>query len=862
MGSTDDYLKIIDELIDLNNTSKDIVPGLLGYLKSIYQKDMDDKYAAPMLYIGMYIASASLVCILAMVADLLYGLHRRKLWFPCKFFRLNAAFLALISIAMKLPVDLSGSMPGTVDQAGKLGSMAFMCTMMANLLPCLASMDSDQLLSNVTALCILVVTMVVNVVIQIQTGVVSYGKDARIVTHIAPKYDQNSLSIIKHRNIIQAAIYVTFLLVLTMVHVCSCLAILRSKKIIESKYQEGHARALKEFQAPDNQASKEFQQATDDQASKEFQQATDKERMVKKLKKHVTSHWIMAGSGNPQFIAAYFRTTSASGVTCLLVTVSHTLTISWTFKDIFDKNSCQSDYAWSMIVILVVQYIGVVVGTIAPLSRCFATLSFKVSPEIISNHFKVFKVENHWTYKLHEWKRASIDLSFGSHKLKVVIDTLKRLILWFCIELQEGVVVVCNITTLFPFVFLICVWYCYQRLKWLKSVLIRSSEESSTDQGINSNSLEQINKKDLDQYVLHLEKKMELADRTLGGLFKSVNRVIKKGEKRPPQNLIALIEKKSTEHYLGVGKFDHSDHYVPSLRFKERYPETWSLPVVTLTAIAVSLQLNTAIAVSPEQNTAIAVSPEQNTAIAVSPEQSTAIAVSPEQSTAIAVSPEQSTATQKQDEVRSLLKSVREGIKYVTRVEESLNVGEDYVNIQKEAKNLWNEVDLYKTWLGHKLKGGCFEGKKGVEIVKWFMDKAKGIDKSDEGRYDNDHLHYKYICASSMYHITKTIMLNYPNIDEVSTQDLFDHLTSMIADIIAACLTNLPQAIIKKCHADAIEKREASVKDAARLLGRTKNLMEILAARDETPRDMDPSDDLPFIDKWRAHFKNPQVENV
>ncbi|XP_076909324.1 uncharacterized protein LOC143566529 [Bidens hawaiensis] len=402
MGATEDYLKVIDELateLNSNNTSGDIIQQLLGYLKSVYQKDMDDKYAAPMLYIGMYIASASLVCILAMVADLLYGLHRRKPWFPCKYFRLNAAFLALISIAMKLPVDLSGSMPGTVDQAGKLGSMAFMCTMMANLLPCLASMDNDQLLSNVTALCILVVTMVVNVVIQIQTGVVSYGKDARIVAHIAPEYDQTSLSIIKHRNIIQAAIYVTFLLVLTMVHVSSCLAILRSKKIIETKYQEGHARALKEFQAPDNQASKEFQQATDDQASKEFQQATDKERMVKKLKKHVTSYWIMAGSGNPQFIATCFRTTSASGVTCLLVTVSHTLTISWTFKDIFDKNSCQSDYAWSMIVILVVQYIGVVVGTIAPLSRCFATLSFKVSPEIISNHFKVFKVENHWTYK-------------------------------------------------------------------------------------------------------------------------------------------------------------------------------------------------------------------------------------------------------------------------------------------------------------------------------------------------------------------------------------------------------------------------------------------------------------------------------
>nr|GEX90654.1 symplekin isoform X1 [Tanacetum cinerariifolium] len=36
------------------------------------------------------------------------------------------------AIAMKLPMDLNNSMPGHVDQVSKAGSMAFMCTMMAN----------------------------------------------------------------------------------------------------------------------------------------------------------------------------------------------------------------------------------------------------------------------------------------------------------------------------------------------------------------------------------------------------------------------------------------------------------------------------------------------------------------------------------------------------------------------------------------------------------------------------------------------------------------------------------------------------------------------------------------------------------
>ncbi|KAM0042909.1 hypothetical protein Hdeb2414_s0010g00335221 [Helianthus debilis subsp. tardiflorus] len=74
---------------------------------------------------------------------------------------------------MKLHVDLNNSMPNEVDQATKLGSMAFMCTIMVNLLPSLASMDSKELLTNVIALCVLVITLVVNVCIQIQTGVVS-----------------------------------------------------------------------------------------------------------------------------------------------------------------------------------------------------------------------------------------------------------------------------------------------------------------------------------------------------------------------------------------------------------------------------------------------------------------------------------------------------------------------------------------------------------------------------------------------------------------------------------------------------------------------------------------------------------------
>ncbi|KAJ0815976.1 hypothetical protein HanPI659440_Chr00c23g0735811 [Helianthus annuus] len=699
--------------------------ALLGYRKFIYRSELQNRYSAPMFWIGMYIALASLVCILAMVADLLHGFRSRKLWFPCKYFRINAAFLTIISVAMKLPVDLTGSMLGEVDKAAKLGSMAFICTMMANLLPCLSTMDNNELLSNITALSVLVITLVVNVCIQIQTGVIS-------TIYTGSYYLKMNTSVSVQINII-ASTYVIFLVVLLMVHVCSSVAILKSKKIIESKYQQRH-----------------------DMASKEIQPSPGEILTVEKLHKHVSNHWIMAGSGSPQFITACFHTTSASGVICLLVTILHSCTMFGVIHSIWHKYyDYDSDYGWSMIVIVIVQYIGLVIGTIAPLSRCFATLSFKVSSKIIRNHFNVFKVERRWTQKLYDWKHTSIRLSFRSRNLEVVIETLKRLFFSICIGLQNGVVVVCKL-------------------------------EGNTD---------------LRPYVLQLEDEIELGERTLKGLSKTVNRLIQKGTKSQPNNLMKLILGKSTSSFEGVKKFDHiDDHEVPCV-------DCWRLPVVTLTTISVSL---------PKIQT---------------------------------------------EEVDSLLESVREGLEYVKVVEKSLNAKNDHVSFQKAAETLWQEIIFDKKWLGNELQDPAFQVNTAEQIVEWFRDKAKDIVCSEDRNKDdtgggNDDLIRKSISANSMYRITKTIMLDcHTNIDAtVGQKELFDTLSSIIADLVAACLTNLPQAITMKCHTSVIEEREDNVKDAAQLLGETTEIIKTLQERDIP--EMNPSD-LPFIEKWSAYLGNP-----
>nr|GEX77856.1 hypothetical protein CTI12_AA467070 [Tanacetum cinerariifolium] len=208
---------------------------------------------------------------------------------------------------------------------------------------------------------------------------------------------------------------------------------------------------------------------------------------------------------------------------------------------------------------------------------------------------------------------------------------------------------------------------------------------------------------------------------------------------------------------------------------------------------------------------------------------------------------------------KSFVKSVREGLAYVTDVEENLNATDDYIRTQKAAKMLWEEVDIHHKWLGNNLKKHAPEVNAAAKILRWFNDTAKNKVTEEQSKYivgQNVTSIHQYICANSLYRITKTILSYHTNIDEVSQEDLYKELSSMISDILAACLTNLPQVIATKCHEDVIDKRASSVHAAAQLLGRTTQIINRLHER-ELPRLK--SDELPFIDKWRSYYKPPAL---
>ncbi|CAA7027359.1 unnamed protein product [Microthlaspi erraticum] len=132
----------------------------------------DAEFSKPLPSIGIYVAAASLICGVSMFADLLHGFRHRKFWFPCKFFSLNATTLTFITICVKLSVDLNTCMPSRQDQLAKLSSSVLVCTVMANSMPSLGVMVNQDLLMNLMALGILVITDLVNICIQLGTGAI------------------------------------------------------------------------------------------------------------------------------------------------------------------------------------------------------------------------------------------------------------------------------------------------------------------------------------------------------------------------------------------------------------------------------------------------------------------------------------------------------------------------------------------------------------------------------------------------------------------------------------------------------------------------------------------------------------------
>ncbi|KAK9081265.1 hypothetical protein Syun_030628 [Stephania yunnanensis] len=142
----------------------------------------DTEFSSPMPAIGLHMAVATLVCLILMLCDIFNAIRQKKPWIPCRFFVLNSFTLTLLSIATKLPSDLTTSMPSACDQLSKLCGTSLMCISIAFFMPSAVSMSQSEYSANLASLSIMVFTIVVNVSLQISTGAIFLFKVEHIIT--------------------------------------------------------------------------------------------------------------------------------------------------------------------------------------------------------------------------------------------------------------------------------------------------------------------------------------------------------------------------------------------------------------------------------------------------------------------------------------------------------------------------------------------------------------------------------------------------------------------------------------------------------------------------------------------------------
>ncbi|XP_059657517.1 uncharacterized protein LOC132304038 isoform X4 [Cornus florida] len=303
---------------------------------------------------------------------------------------------------------------------------------------------------------------------------------------------------------------------------------------------------------------------------------------------------------------------------------------------------------------------------------------------------------------------------------------------------------------------------------------------------------------DLSRYVIYLEGEEELPLQIMKNNRDATNHFIQKGKKQQPKYLKELLDQSTA--FMGVEKFD-SDR-VPFLNSEEP-PNCWSLPVITLTSIAIALPNN------------------------------------------------------ENQKVNWLRRSVREGLLYVNLVEKILDAKGDLVSIKNTADIVWFGVDLFGKWLDEDLRKIALERKTSKETLERLLDISKNIvmefKANMNGKENPLKWPMKVIAANSMYRISQTLLLDQEGSkDQMDHERLFDQLSVMVADILGACLTNMPRVITTKCFCSAIEEREKNVQHAAHLLGETEEILEILQQRELPSLNPDQAAD---INEWRASMK-------
>ncbi|XP_042478140.1 uncharacterized protein LOC122059428 [Macadamia integrifolia] len=338
-------------------------------------------YGSPVPLIGLYIAAATLVCFFCMTFDLVYGLFIRKRPFlPCKLFSMNSFTMTVLAVATKIPVDLTTSMPRAEDQLSKLTGTALLCTSLGFYMPSLGTMGTSERYGNLAALTVIVITMVVNVCMQLETGLIF----AFAIEHIT-----------------------------VMVCILLLLLLMWSSAIAF----KGQKEWFKGLHGP--------------KVSKEAKNAKD----VQGLRKLLVKLHLLNYTSNPQTLLCETSHHHAFGLLC---TLSSAIVLQAMIRSIALKNlsfcgtTDVSDYKWSIPMVIVAQFLTIVVGTFCIIYRWVSFVSHTDKKDLCAHRLLYFFPEN----ELVDLKWKILPFRFLNKKFSVVFLVAKDFIMDVLIQTQ------------------------------------------------------------------------------------------------------------------------------------------------------------------------------------------------------------------------------------------------------------------------------------------------------------------------------------------------------------------------------------------------------------------------------------------
>ncbi|XP_019195987.1 PREDICTED: uncharacterized protein LOC109189814 [Ipomoea nil] len=486
---------------------------------------------SPMPIIGVYIAAASLVCSFAMFLNscltFIISFPKFNVRLFSNFFPLNATWLTLLAVTTKLATDLTTPKLSEPDNLVKIMNTVFLTVAMGNFYTSLGSMNNADIVTNLTALSILVITVVVDLYIQIHFHVFDSPSSPTIIIQIA-------------------LLFCTWMTI-----VCTGLAVPAIKKRTESKYQK--------------LASDERQM-----------EAGQQHYRVEELRLSITKYWVMAASGSPQLLMKRLVTFAYTNIICQFSALISFVALFGGVSTDFNSR-CQpkkSEYKWTLDFILVSQLYVTLPTLLIATIFIISVVGYKYENNGIRISREDVTIESYWTEKLVEWRQGSIPIKFKRRTLRKLIHSIRSLILSVCILIQTVNVMWCKFCSVISFYLVLPLVLVVNPLgKLINHYLGKLFRKKK------------VSEEDLNCFVILLEGEKQFPKKLLRGIINRVDKLVEMGKKQRPQHLFNLLDRQSFS-FVGVVEFD--SNRVPKLLSGEP-PNCWTLPVVTLTSIVIAI---------------------------------------------------------------------------------------------------------------------------------------------------------------------------------------------------------------------------------------------------------------------------------